>query len=921
MTKNYPLQSFDFSFLQGGGEMGDLTRNFDWAATPLGPPKEWPQSLKVTVGIILASKFPMFLWWGSEMIQFYNDAYRPSLGNNGKHPYALGQRGSESWPEVWEVIYPLIKQVQTTGDATWSEDQLVPIYRNGRIEDVYWTFSYSPVWGESPGVNGVLVVCTETTGKVLANERLVQSAKNLHNMILQAPVAMCMLTGPYHLIEVANQQMIRLWGKPESAVLGHPVFDALPDARGQGLEELMAKVYNTGESFNAHEMPIDLVRNGRSEIVYQNFVYEPYRDTNGNILGVIAITTDVTEQVLAKKEQQRINRELSLANESFRNLILQAPVAMGLFLTKEMVIEVINDAFLALWDKDRSVVGLPVTAALPELENQPYPQIMRDVFNSGKLYQANEAKVFLHRNGRLDEGYYNFINQAFRNSDGMIVGVVVVAIEVTEQVKARQKLEQMNADLAKGESRLRLAIDATNLGTWEYDILSGEFYCSDECREIIGLAAGDAVTFRDIVNRVDPDDRHAAERIFNESAQKHNRRYDVTCRIARFDDDSTRWIKVQGMTLYGLDGRISRYIGTMLDATSVRQAEERSAKLAAIVDSSDDAIVSKTLESVITSWNEAAERMFEYSSTEMIGQTIYKIIPPDRQDEEPRILERLKKGERVEHFETKRLTKSGRLLDVSITVSPVRDLQGTIIGLSKIARDITEKKQEEQRKNDFIGMVSHELKTPLTSLNAIMQVTSAKLRQSADPFLVSAMERANVQVKRMSAMINGFLNVSRLEAGKMQIEKEPFMLDELLREVVDETGLIVTTHQLVLAHSGPVNVIADRDKISSVVTNIIGNAIKYSPAGKPIHIKCLARDNFVTVAVKDEGIGIKPGDLEKVFNRYYRAEALNMAHISGFGIGLYLSAEIIRSHGGLIWAESEFGKGSSFYFSLPLSKI
>jgi len=901
--------------------MGELTRNFDWAATPLGPPKEWPQSLKVTVGIILASKFPMFLWWGSEMIQFYNDAYRPSLGNNGKHPYALGQRGSESWPEVWEVIYPLIKQVQTTGDATWSEDQLVPIYRNGRIEDVYWTFSYSPVWGESPGVNGVLVVCTETTGKVLANERLVQSAKNLHNMILQAPVAMCMLTGPYHLIEVANQQMIRLWGKPESAVLGHPVFDALPDARGQGLEELMAKVYNTGESFNAHEMPIDLVRNGRSEIVYQNFVYEPYRDTNGNILGVIAITTDVTEQVLAKKEQQRINRELSLANESFRNLILQAPVAMGLFLTKEMVIEVINDAFLALWDKDRSVVGLPVTAALPELENQPYPQIMRDVFNSGKLYQANEAKVFLHRNGRLDEGYYNFINQAFRNSDGMIVGVVVVAIEVTEQVKARQKLEQMNADLAKGESRLRLAIDATNLGTWEYDILSGEFYCSDECREIIGLAAGDAVTFRDIVNRVDPDDRHAAERIFNESAQKHNRRYDVTCRIARFDDDSTRWIKVQGMTLYGLDGRISRYIGTMLDATSVRQAEERSAKLAAIVDSSDDAIVSKTLESVITSWNEAAERMFEYSSTEMIGQTIYKIIPPDRQDEEPRILERLKKGERVEHFETKRLTKSGRLLDVSITVSPVRDLQGTIIGLSKIARDITEKKQEEQRKNDFIGMVSHELKTPLTSLNAIMQVTSAKLRQSADPFLVSAMERANVQVKRMSAMINGFLNVSRLEAGKMQIEKEPFMLDELLREVVDETGLIVTTHQLVLAHSGPVNVIADRDKISSVVTNIIGNAIKYSPAGKPIHIKCLARDNFVTVAVKDEGIGIKPGDLEKVFNRYYRAEALNMAHISGFGIGLYLSAEIIRSHGGLIWAESEFGKGSSFYFSLPLSKI
>jgi len=217
-------------------------------------------------------------------------------------------------------------------------------------------------------------------------------------------------------------------------------------------------------------------------------------------------------------------------------------------------------------------------------------------------------------------------------------------------------------------------------------------------------------------------------------------------------------------------------------------------------------------------------------------------------------------------------------------------------------------------------MVSHELKTPLTSLNAIMQVTSAKLRQSADPFLVSAMERANVQVKRMTAMINGFLNVSRLEAGKMDIQKEPFMLDQLIREVVDETALIVTSHPLIFGPCGPVNVNADRDKISSVVSNIIGNAIKYSPVGKPIHIKCLVRDYYATVVIKDEGIGIKPPDLEKIFDRYYRAEAHRMGLISGFGIGLYLTAEIIRLHGGLIWAESDFGKGSSFYFSLPLSK-
>ena len=155
-----------FPFLKGGGELGELTRTFDWSATPVGAPDHWPQSLRTTVAMILSSKFPMFLWWGPDLIQFYNDAYRPSFGNAGKHPLALGQKGEECWQEIWAVISPLINQVMTTGEATWSEDQLIPIYRNGKIEDVYWTFGYSPIRGESQNIEGVLVVCTETTEKI-----------------------------------------------------------------------------------------------------------------------------------------------------------------------------------------------------------------------------------------------------------------------------------------------------------------------------------------------------------------------------------------------------------------------------------------------------------------------------------------------------------------------------------------------------------------------------------------------------------------------------------------------------------------------------------------------------------------------------------------------------------------------------------
>jgi PAS domain S-box-containing protein len=355
-----------------------------------------------------------------------------------------------------------------------------------------------------------------------------------------------------------------------------------------------------------------------------------------------------------------------------------------------------------------------------------------------------------------------------------------------------------------------------------------------------------------------------------------------------------------------------------LDITDLKKAEEKSAKLAAIVESSDDAIISKTLEGIITSWNYAAERIFGYTETEMVGQSILKLIPEDRKDEEPQIIARLKRGERIDHFETKRVTKDGKLVDFSLTISPIRDSEGVITGISKIARDITERKQDEVRKNDFIGMVSHELKTPLTSLTALIQVLNQKLRTSEDPFIPSALSKANTQVKKMIGMINGFLNISRLESGKILIDRQHFNLDELIVEIIDEARLTVSDHVFDFEPCPPLPVDADRDKIGSVITNLLSNAVKYSPKGKLVTIRCEAIDGSALVTVRDEGMGIKPHDLEKLFERYYRVSSNHTLNISGFGIGLYLSAEIIRRHDGRIWAESESGVGSTFSFTLPL---
>jgi two-component system CheB/CheR fusion protein len=234
-----------------------------------------------------------------------------------------------------------------------------------------------------------------------------------------------------------------------------------------------------------------------------------------------------------------------------------------------------------------------------------------------------------------------------------------------------------------------------------------------------------------------------------------------------------------------------------------------------------------------------------------------------------------------------------------------------------VLHDITTLKQDEILKNDFIALVSHELKTPLTSLQAYVQLVSAQLKKAGDNTNYDMLTKAVHQVKKMAVLINGFLNVSSFEAGKIYLNKTTFEMNSLLSDVVEEIMLTTATHDIMLLPSIKVSVNADRDKISQVVNNFLSNAIKYSPKGKKIEISCEELVDSVQVKINDEGMGIKNEEKEKLFNRFYRIKNTNTKNISGFGLGLYLSAEIIQQHNGKLWVESEMGKGSTFYFNLP----
>ncbi len=291
------------------GEMADRTREFDWDKSILGPIEQWPQSLIVTVNNLLATKHPMFLWWGPELIQFYNDAYRRSIGSD-KHPSALGQRGEDCWPEIWSVIGPQIAQVMSTGEATWNENQLVPIFRDGKLEDVYWTYSYSAVRDLDGSIQGTLVTCTETTTATIAATTLRRRLASLRELFERAPAFFALLRGPAHVFELTNPLYQKLIANRD--VIGKSVREAVPEVEEQGYIRVLDEVYATGQPYMGRGVPVTLAVEGseRLEERILDFVFQPTGDVDGNLPGILIFGVDVTD---AKRTEQTLLRSEKLA--------------------------------------------------------------------------------------------------------------------------------------------------------------------------------------------------------------------------------------------------------------------------------------------------------------------------------------------------------------------------------------------------------------------------------------------------------------------------------------------------------------------------------------------------------------------------------------------------------------------------------
>jgi len=294
--------------------MGALMRAQDWTRSSLGPPERWPQALRTAVRLILNTGHPMYIWWGPELACLYNDAYSRSIGPE-RHPVSLGQPGREVWAEIWDVIGPQIDQVMSGGGPTWNVNHLVPITRHGRRDQVYWTYSYSPIddGTAANGIGGVLVVCTETTEQVQTAQRLAGERDRLAEMFAQTPGFVAMLRGPEHRYELANPAYLRLVG--DRPVLGKTVAEALPETIEQGYVAVLDQVYASGQAYVARGARYVLNVPGAAPTeLFLDFAYQPVKDAAGRVVGIFVEGADMTERTRSETRLRALAAELTEAN-------------------------------------------------------------------------------------------------------------------------------------------------------------------------------------------------------------------------------------------------------------------------------------------------------------------------------------------------------------------------------------------------------------------------------------------------------------------------------------------------------------------------------------------------------------------------------------------------------------------------------
>lgn len=799
-----------------------------------------------------------------------------------------------------------------------------------------------------------------------------------------SPAMFLILSPEFKILTASDLYLQAIDAKREELVGKYifDAFPNNPDyPEADGMKNIHASLLEVLRTKKPHHMLLqrydvpDRSNEGKSLTRYWDTSHTPVLDENGAISYIIQLANNVTDVVLMHREpleskdaqlqseekvhqlndkldfaqsellklnfsleKQILNRtkDLKESEAKYRALIQHSPIAMQVFSGADLRFEVVNQAMLKFLGKTEEIIGKTLFEGVPEIIGQPIVEVLNGVYENGTSLELFGEEVLLERDGKMELGYYDVIYRPLYDEEE-ITGVLGIAIDVTAQEKAKLALKE-------SEDRFRNMAEGSDIMISTVDIDGKIEYLNKAWEDFAGKNLSE-ITAAGWPQFIHPEDYDEVMLVYNDALQRHIK-FTNEMRMLR-SDGRYRWLRIQGTPRLNADGSFVGYVCSCIDFSDQKQQLLEIAYInSALVNANEqlaqsNALLRNSEEDLQSAFNAGdlgscsldlktgkAEMSSRYRSLyglpetgEITWEMVTAAVEPEFLEEVNTVMQNaVKLGADVDSTYAIAHLQTGERRWMRVVGKVYKDENGDFDQVKAVVMDVTIQKQDEQRKNDFIAMVSHELKTPLTSVTAYTQMVQRILSKSNEELAQGLLRKMERQVKKMASMINGFLNISRLESGKIQIELQQFDMVNLATEIVEEFTETLSSHQIVFDHEGEVVVEADRDKIGHVMNNLISNAIKYSPGDLPIHVVCKVEGNSALFFVKDQGIGVNKEDLSRLFDRYYRVQGTQVITVSGFGIGLYLSAEIIKRHNGIIWAESEIGKGSTFNFKIPLLK-
>lgn len=604
----------------------------------------------------------------------------------------------------------------------------------------------------------------------------------------------------------------------------------------------------------------------------------------------------------------------------FYTLIEESPMPIGLYIGEKMNIKIANKAMLKAWGRDHSVIGQELAIALPELKEQPFLEILQNVRETGIAYETKEDRVMLINDGVLQTFYFDFIYKPLKDNDGKVWGILNNATNVTELVNARLKVKASEELFRKMIQDAPVAIG----------ILRGENFIIEQANAdllklwgkteaVIGLELIDGLPelkgqpFSDLLTQV-----------YQTGVPHYG--YETVARIERdgvlqdyyfnfvYDPIRDQHNEVTGIMVVA--NEITSLVHSRME---MAKSEERFRNL--LLDTpmatgyyeTEDIIISLANDEMLRFWGK---------DKDVIGKPMEEAIPELKGQPFIDILKEVYRTGVPYHADQQEalLPVNGKMekLWFNFTYKPLRNAQGKVYAILHAAMDVTKQVQLQQQKDEFLGIASHELKTPVTSIKAYAQVLERMIRNEGDEKKAGMVRKMDLQLNRLTGLVGDLLDVTKIQSGKMTFNPVKFDFDQAVGEIVDEMQHITSKHQIKTDLNSNSSVYADRERIGQVITNFLSNAIKYSNDANQIDVHTYTLNDEVILSVRDYGIGISKALQHMVFDQFYRVGG-NLQHTyPGLGLGLYISAEIIRNEGGRIWVESEEGQGATFCFALKI---